>query len=228
MKLILPFILFMLLAGCSIPSDDEYTSDITLKTVDGVNIKATLYDNPSGMGIILLHELGKDRNVWNKLASELQKNYKVISIDLRGHGESDLDWRDFSEEDFNDIELDVAAAKDELGVKKIAIIGASIGANIALNYAVNDSEVKAVILLSPGLDYKGVSIKKSILDCQKPMLVFTAEEDSYSYESGNALSKISGFVELKAYPGKEHGVEILNKNVDAKEIISFWLKQKMG
>lgn len=46
--------------------------------------------------IVLIHGWGFHRGVWHQLALRLQKNYRVIAIDLPGHGESDAfafdDW----------------------------------------------------------------------------------------------------------------------------------------
>src|ERR687897_586660 len=67
---------------------------VTFITDDGVSIVGTYYAPSSGLKdstptIILLHMLGKDRSTWNTFASALShKGYAVLSIDLRGHGES--------------------------------------------------------------------------------------------------------------------------------------------
>lgn len=95
-----------------------------------------------------------------------QGGFSVIAIDLRGHGASEGNWRSFSPREFNAVVLDVKAAKDYLisrGVKpgRMGIVGASIGANIALRYAAEDGEIKTVVLLSPGLNYRGVAIEEA-------------------------------------------------------------------
>lgn len=84
---------------------------------------------------------------------------------MRGHGKSvnqNGTFQSFTPNDFNKMKLDVKAAKQFLVTQKginpknIAIVGASIGANVALKYAAVDPSIKAVVLLSPGLHYKGV------------------------------------------------------------------------
>jgi len=70
---------------------------LSFLTGDKVLIAGTYYSpspsnkNTSTDAIILLHMLGRDRNDWNTFASTLSNSsngYAVLSIDLRGHGES--------------------------------------------------------------------------------------------------------------------------------------------
>jgi pimeloyl-ACP methyl ester carboxylesterase len=60
--------------------------------------------------VILLHMLGKDRSTWSNFASTLsqKEGYAVLSIDLRGHGESvkqnngnALSFQSFTPDDYN-------------------------------------------------------------------------------------------------------------------------------
>jgi pimeloyl-ACP methyl ester carboxylesterase len=73
---------------------------VNFLTDDGVSIIGSYYSplnvvsNASSSTttptVILLHMLGKDRSTWNAFASTLSQKggYAVLSIDLRGHGES--------------------------------------------------------------------------------------------------------------------------------------------
>ena len=46
--------------------------------------------------------------------------------------------------------------KQGIDLEKIGIIGASIGANLAIEYLFKKIFIKTAILLSPGLDYRGI------------------------------------------------------------------------
>jgi len=134
-----------------------------LTTSDNKDIAFTFYEGPKGgPGAILLHQLNRDRHDYDGFAPKLvEAGYSVISIDVRGHGESSGDWNLFSANDFRQIGLDIAAAKEYLGTQgadtsRILLIGASFTANAVINYAADDRDVKAVISLSPGLDYRGI------------------------------------------------------------------------
>jgi pimeloyl-ACP methyl ester carboxylesterase len=143
--------------------------------------------------VILLHMLGRNRSDWNDFASTLtnkNNDYAVLSIDLRGHGESTsqngntiISFQSFTPSDFNKMVMDVKAAKQFLVTQKninpnnIAIVGASIGANVALNYAASDPSIKAFVLLSPGLDYKGVTTSDAVKQYKGPIYIATAGKD---------------------------------------------------
>ena len=137
--------------------------------------------------------LGHNRNDWNGFAPTLSNSsngYAVLSIDLRGHGEStsqngntSISFQSFTPDDFKKMVMDVKAAKHFLVTQKninpnnVAIIGASIGANVASNYAASYPLVKAVVLLSPGLDYKGVTTPDAIKQYKGPIYIATAGKD---------------------------------------------------
>lgn len=206
--------------------DSILIEDVNLKTSDNVNIAATYYKSDSNEGIILLHMLNKDKSSWSEFAKKLQTKYKVLAIDLRGHGNSDLNWKSFSDKDFNNMLLDIDAANDFLkmeGANKIAIIGASIGANLALNYG-TENDVSTAILLSPGLEYRGIKTEDAITKFNNPILIVTSKKDSYSYDSSNKLYPLAvGKKELKIYEGERHGTDMLDN--DLENLISNWLDE---
>ncbi|UBH08899.1 alpha/beta fold hydrolase [Macrococcus armenti] len=99
----------------------------------------------SGETVLLLHSGGETALTENEfLSMQLQQNYKVIRMDLRGHGKSvsnDLDNY------FIDCAHDVIETLDYLNESDIHIIGASLGALIAL--VINDIatyRVKSLVL----------------------------------------------------------------------------------
>jgi len=207
-------------------------SDIDLTTSDGVNIKATYYEGNTPHGIILLHMVARTRADWEPFALELQaKGYKVIAIDLRGHGQSNLNWQSFASRDFNNMIEDVRAAKDFLNAKSakvIAIIGASVGANIALNYAAEDSDIRTVVMLSPGIDFRGVKTDRTIKEFDRPILLVASSEDSYSAESSAKLHNLSASkdAKLEMYEDVGHGTEMFREK-KLQPLIFSWLGKYM-
>jgi len=225
------------ISGCISQSRVSVLSEqVSIKTEDGFEIISSFYKSNSDDGIILLHMLNRDRNDWNAFAEQLQKEgYNVLSIDLRGHGQSlkkdgrSIGWQIFSTKDFNDMVFDVKASKDFLenkGITKISLIGASIGANTALNYVGEDIEIKTVILLSPGLDYRGVKIENTIKDYEnRPILIVASEDDEYSATSSKALIELAvGKKELKMYTNAGHGTKMFS-NTDLDKVIINWVKE---
>jgi pimeloyl-ACP methyl ester carboxylesterase len=211
--------------------------DVALQTSDGITIKGSYYNasEEDAPGVILIHMLSRNRGDWREFARALQaSDYAVLAIDLRGHGESDLDWREFMPGDgFKGMVLDVAAAKDYLveeGVRssEIVIVGGSIGANVALNYAAEDNDIKGIVLLSPGLDYNGVVTEEAIVTYgERPVLIIASEGDTYSADSSRKLYSLAkGDSKIKIYPADAHGTWILQAQ-DSSSMIIDWIQERL-
>tara|TARA_Y100000310_G_scaffold78025_1_gene74653 strand:- start:1577 stop:2290 length:714 start_codon:yes stop_codon:yes gene_type:complete len=202
---------------------------LTLTTKDETIIKADFYPEETNKGIVLLHMYKNKKESWKFFIEDLRKEgYNVLALDFRGHGESDLDVEEFKEEDFNKMILDVEAAFDYLGENNIiyiSIIGASIGANVGLNFAAQDPRIRNLVLLSPGLDYRGIKTSESIKDYNRPLLIISGGLDTYSWESSNTLFDSSpSKIKLEPYETDLHGTELLKNTPEAKELIIKWIK----
>jgi len=206
----------------------DETSSTVLTAEDGVSIYYTYYPGSSSQGIILLHMLNADRSSWDNIPSLLQQEgYHVIAIDFRGHGESIEKgrWQSFDDSDFNDMIFDVEAATTFLetkSVSSVAIIGASIGANIALQYAAANP-VAGIVLLSPGLDYRGITTEDAIIPYgNNPLFIAVSEDDVYSFESSQVLDeKALGEHKVIIYSGSAHGTRMFSHNDLLPEISLF-------
>lgn len=207
---------------------------VTFRTEDGFTIMAN-FSRGGSKGVVLMHQFTLDKGSYNNLARKLgDANFTVLAIDLRGHGES-LDqnglkrgYASFSERDFRDMVKDVKAAKrflQQQGSGIYAVVGASIGANTAVNYAVQDSSVEKIVLLSPGLNFKGIETESAAGQLKaKTLIVASAPDDSYSYGSGKALKQAipnSEFMELR---NAGHGTKMFTGTFLENDIVK-WLVQ---
>jgi dienelactone hydrolase len=217
----------------------QQAKDVTIETPDAVKIAATYYPGEKNKpGLVLLHQLSRNRNDWRSFAFDCQeKGYHVLAIDLRGHGQSTegkngrkLDFQKFSDTDYENMVQDVSAGVqwllDQGGVNssKIGIIGASIGANQALTFAASGkTPVKTVVLLSPGIDYRGVNITTPAKNYAGSSLWVSMTGDEYSTQSVKGLTQnAGGNAVTKIYSGKEHGTNMF-KNPDLKKLLAEWL-----
>jgi len=85
-----------------------------------------------GQNLILLHGFLENRNIWNKFSERLSKKYRVIAIDLPGHGKSDM------QSDVHTMELmaeSVRAVLHYLAIDKAVFVGHSMGGYMALAFA---------------------------------------------------------------------------------------------
>src|SRR3989344_3233290 len=134
-----------------------------------VRIAGNYWKGTEAKGVILLHMMPATKESWNEFAELLLKNgFQVLAIDLRGHGESTqteggaetIDYKNFSDEEHQASINDVLVAREfliEKGIspENIFVGGASIGANLVLEYFAENADAIAGFSLSPGLDYRG-------------------------------------------------------------------------
>jgi len=216
------------------------------QTEDGVMIVANWWPHEGARrAVLLLHMMPSTKESWNGLAAVLNTaGFAALAIDLRGHGESvdkldaslPLNYQRFSDQEHQESKRDVAAAINFLRQKgfadeNIALIGASIGANLAIDYLSQNSEIKTAVALSAGLDYRGVTTEEAVKDLGPGQSLFLAvsEGDQYAYQSTTILSQlISRKKEVKILKGAEHGTNVfLNQPALAEEIIK-WLQEVYG
>ncbi|MBU1013399.1 MAG: alpha/beta fold hydrolase [Bacteroidetes bacterium] len=94
--------------------------------------------------IIFIHGFPLNKAMWNKQVGELKENYRVITYDIRGHGNSDAGDEDFSIELFV---IDLLSLMDALKIDKTILCGFSMGGYIALNAIENHPERFIALLL---------------------------------------------------------------------------------
>jgi len=171
---------------------------------------------------------GTDRRSWEPFSAELTgAGIASLAIDLRGHGETG------GAEEWQLAQQDVAAAFEWLrrapGVDptRVGIVGASIGANLALVQAASyPSEVAAAALLSPGMDYFRVKIDGLAQEARGvPLFLAASEGDGYSAETVSILAEeAAANHELSVFAGASHGTEMLAEHPQlAGKLISFLL-----
>ncbi|MGH9829766.1 MAG: alpha/beta fold hydrolase, partial [Blastocatellia bacterium] len=117
--------------------------------ITGNNNRRIAYDvTGSGMPVILLHGgLIHDRSSWHNagFVERLSKEFSVIAIDLRGHGDSDAPERP---EDYSAGKLlaDVQAVADACGAGRFILWGYSFGGTVALQAASRSERVIAAVI----------------------------------------------------------------------------------
>jgi len=82
--------------------------------------------------LVFIHCWGCNRHLWDNQVAEFSKTHRVVTIDLPGHGESGLERKNWSVESFGD---DVKTVVAKLDLKRVVLIGSSMGGPIALEAA---------------------------------------------------------------------------------------------
>lgn len=212
---------------------------VSVRTADGFRVFGDYYEPAAGPHpapfVILLHMYGHDRTSWRPLIEPLHEaGFGVLALDLRGHGQSAttetaerVKARDG--EIFREMQEDVRAAysfmatKSELDRARFAIVGASVGCSIALQYAVADKSVDAIVCLSPGLDYLGLDSAADIRQVQgRKILLIAAETERAAPQT---LEKATDGVSASIFKGEAHGTDLIAGESRAlAETVSFLQK----
>ncbi|MCI0329425.1 MAG: lysophospholipase [candidate division Zixibacteria bacterium] len=211
------------------------------KAEDGLVLKGTLY-LPEGAKeacpvVLLLPQMANDRKSWGDFPKKLSAaGYAVLAMDQRGHGESVWQgkkkkiYSKFTNSEFAkmvtdlDTAIAVLAKQKKVDVARVAVLGASIGANVAVVYASGHPAVRAVALLSPGLDYRGITTSEAAAAYgDRPALVVAAKSDGYSaHSAGKLAEKMGTSATLKIYAGKEHGTRFFTEEKDFGAFLFDW------
>ncbi len=120
------------------------------------NVHVSYLDSGEGLPLLFIHGWAATKNFWRYQTRYFSKKFRVIALDLRGHGDSDK----FLNIDYSVDRLvkDVSELLNTLSLKDFVLIGHSLGGVIALkSYKLYKQETKGLVLtgtptvLNPGL-----------------------------------------------------------------------------
>ena len=99
-----------------------------------------------GSPVVLVHGVGGSLNNWNKVAETLCDSYRVIRLDLRGHGQSSKEHKSYS---LGAFVADIVGLADELGIDSFHLVGHSLGGMIAQHAAIHYPErIRSACIIS--------------------------------------------------------------------------------
>jgi len=82
--------------------------------------------------LLLVHGWSCDRSYWKEQIEYLSPQYRLVLVDLAGHGESGTGRKDYTMSAFG---ADVAAVVDSLGLQKVVLVGHSMGGDVIVEAA---------------------------------------------------------------------------------------------
>ena len=101
----------------------------TTSAPDGATISYTTAG--AGPALILVHGITESHDVWDPLVGPLAEDFKVIAVDLRGHGESERR----APYDVMTLVADVHSIVDTVGAIDPLLVGHSLGGAVVSIYA---------------------------------------------------------------------------------------------
>lgn len=103
-------------------------------TRDGVRLFWRQDGHPDRPALVLLNSLGTDHAMWDGVVRALSQRFRLIRMDTRGHGASDVPPGDYT---MADIAQDVLAVMDAAGLDRAAVAGVSMGGMTAMQLALD-------------------------------------------------------------------------------------------
>jgi len=117
------------------------TSDLALNYFE--------WGSPDSPRILLLHGFAQTARSWDLIALSLADRYHVISVDARGHGDSE--WSANAAYSPEDHRRDVKTLIKHLGSTPITLIGLSMGGGTSYSYAAEHAEdIRALVITDTG------------------------------------------------------------------------------
>ncbi|NOS85779.1 MAG: alpha/beta fold hydrolase [Ignavibacteria bacterium] len=222
--------------------------DFTVTTSDKKEISGSLYFSESKKDeseplVILVHQFNQSRAEWQQsfIDSLLNSGFKVLAYDIRGHGKSGKQNGKLEDilSDPEQAPLDIKAVADWAKVRKgidssrIAVIGTSIGGNIAL-YAGLNCGVKVPIAVSNGKStfeaftgYNEMMMGRPYFPKIKNVLLICGSKDG-DHEAGQKWifdNFCENPKEMKVYDSGKHGKFLIEEKPEVNELILNWLKK---
>ena len=124
--------------------------------IHNANIYYRIYGT-SDRTLFLLHGNGEDWTCFKKQIEFFAKDFKVVTMDSRGHGHSGISERQLT---IKQIAQDATALIRKLQLEQVTLAGFSDGANIVLEMALNSTfPFESLILGGGNLNPKGVKLR---------------------------------------------------------------------
>lgn len=208
---------------------------IVLQTTDKIEIIGSFQNNAHHHAALLLHMMPATKESWDPWVKPLnEKDFATFAIDERGHGQSTmngkLNYKAFGDDEQQKKIHDVSAALAFLHAQgfvssDVVVIGASIGANLAIQTLVLHPEITLAIALSPGLDFRGIKIDDLIqqLHAQQKVLLVASDDDEYSFKTNQTLHRLNPQqTVLMERKGIGHGTTMTENDPELmKELFSY-------
>lgn len=205
---------------------------VRLSTEDGKNLSGQSYGSGE-KGVLLVHGTGRSATDWEAFGARLGGNgFRVLALDLRGHGGSKAAASELTPEDFlamnQDLDAGVAWLKRQ-GATSVAVVGTRLGANLALLVASQNSDIHNVVLISPGLNIDGIKVSGPLGAYEGPMLVVANGGNLAGAKAATLISgKAAGESSLEIVKADGDGYQLVNTAPALDVTLVGWLNGAHG
>lgn len=198
---------------------------VSIPTDDGLSLSAVYAPPAPGKGVlVLLHGLDSSKEEWRPFSAVAVKDgWGTLAYDARGHGRSvrgtQRGFRTYGPggpgTEWERMPADVGAVLRYLNgrgvaTSSVAVIGASLGANVAARFAARGAPIRALVLLSPGLNYLQFRPDRDLAATKAPRLLVAHPSDRYAHVSALKLANATDGALLWTDVPPGHGVQMFD------------------
>jgi dienelactone hydrolase len=207
--------------------------NVTIHAEDGRTVTATLFEanHLPAPAVVLIPALGHPRDEWQAIAQRFaEQDITALTIDLPSavmpaDGAGLGGWSGL-------VRAAVTWLSGQPNVRPagIAVAGASLGGSLAATTAAADSRIRALALISPSTDYRGLRIETSLRQVgSRPVLFIASRKDPYAARSARELTKDApGPRETFFGEAASHGVPLLTAEPDLARMLVDWFQHALG
>jgi pimeloyl-ACP methyl ester carboxylesterase len=106
--------------------------------------------------LVALHGTSMSANAWTRLARDLQSDFRIVALNMRGHGLSDAPKTGYSVAEYG---ADLLGFLDSMALTRVDLIGSSLGTQVAIDFASRYPErVNRIVLSDPSLAIEATAI----------------------------------------------------------------------
>ncbi len=219
------------IAVAALLSQAALAADVTLQTADGIELHG-IHEPVAGAAraVLLVHGERRTSNDWKFLQGKLQHaGFSSLAIDLRGHGTSQgVGVPPLPDETYLAMTADVDAGMAylrEQGATEIMLVGADLGANLALAAGAATTDASNIVLLSPGLKIHGIRADAALRQWgERSILFVVSNDDGYAAKSALLLdAQARGPKYMEIYAGAGKGAAMLNREPACEGLVMSWL-----
>lgn len=217
-------------ANKAVAPEDQFTpqagtENAYIVTEDGVVLNGRLFGAANDSVVILTHMRPNDQTAWFDFAQVLEhEGYAALTFNFRGYGDSQGN-KDTSKLD-DDLKGVLRYMRDR-GMKRIYLVGASMGATTSLVVAAQEN-VQAVVAISPPARFEDQDALAAVPNVAEPKLLIASEEDKAALEFDDLVAAAARPKEIETYTGNAHGTDLfMSEHAAALQdrILSFLREQ---
>jgi pimeloyl-ACP methyl ester carboxylesterase len=202
--------------------------------LDGMRFHYTEWGSASKPPVLMLHGLNVQCHTWDPIASELAHDYRVVAMDMRGHGDSDWARSGYR---VHSMARDVHGLIDALALGPVRLVGHSAGVRVAIAVAGERPETVSHLALSdagPANSPSGAVAMREFIQATTNLRGFRDESEAREFYLGFHPEWREDFIDLhvqyqlrrnwagKLVPKADPDVQWITGSVSLPDVAYLW------